>query len=105
MKRVGRIVKLKPGMKQKYIKLHANPWPEVTEAIHSCGLRNFSIYLDGNTLFSYFEYVGSDYQTDMERLDILTKEWLQETDRCQQPVRGAVKGRLWNQMEEIFYQE
>lgn len=105
MKRVGRIVKLKPQMKERYIKLHANPWPEVTKSINDCGIRNFSIYLKGELLFSYFEYIGDSYQEDMQKLDMLTAEWLRETDQCQEPVAGAREDELWSVMDEIFYQE
>lgn len=105
MKRVGRIVKLKTEMKERYIKLHANPWAEVKEAIYHCGIRNFSIFIKGETLFSYFEYVGDNYAADMEKLDILTAKWLKETDSCQEPVKEAAKGELWSVMEEIFYQD
>lgn len=105
MKRVGRIVKLKPQMKERYIRLHADPWPEVTEAIHICGIRNFSIYVKGEILFSYFEYVGNAYEDDMKKLDELTAEWLKETDKCQEPVDPAETDGLWSTMDEIFYQE
>lgn len=105
MKRIGRIVKLKQEMKERYIQLHADPWPEVTRAIHDCGIRNFSIYLKGEILFSYFEYVGNAYEDDMKRLDELTAEWLRETDRCQEPAEQTEEGGLWSVMDEIFYQE
>lgn len=105
MKRIGRIVELKPEMKEKYIQLHANPWPEVTKAIHDCGIRNFSIYIKGDILFSYFEYIGDNYVEDMKRLNLLTSEWLKETDACQKPSLGAATGELWSLMDEIFYQE
>lgn len=105
MKRIGRVVGIRPELKTRYLELHANPWPEVTRAIHACNIRNFSIYLKGETLFSYFEYIGQEYENDMRRLDELTEEWLKETDRCQIPVEDASPGELWSSMEEIFYQE
>ena len=103
MKRVGRVVKVKPEMKEKYFYLHANPWPEVTKALSDCGLTNFSIFNKGDLLFSYFEYIGENYEEDMKRLDILTAEWLKETDACQTPIEDAEEGELWSVMEEKFY--
>ena len=105
MKRVGRIVKVKLEMKDRYIELHANPWSEVSKAIYACGIRNFSIFVKGEMLFSYFEYIGTDYEADMERLDHLTKDWLKETDACQTPVEDAADDELWCEMETIFYQQ
>lgn len=105
MKRIGRVVKIRPEFTEKYVELHANPWSEVTRAIHDCGIRNFSIYLKGDLLFSYFEYTGKEYEADMKRLEQLTSEWLKETDACQTPIEGAKEGELWSVMEEVFYQE
>lgn len=105
MKRYGRIVKVKPEMLEKYKKLHDNPWPEVTKAITQCNIVNFSIFHRDEYLFSYFEYVGDDFQKDMDRLGELTKEWLTETDQCQSPIETAAEGELWTFMEEVFYQK
>lgn len=105
MKRCGRVVKVADGMLEKYKKLHANPWPEVTKAIHDCNIRNFSIYNKGDYLFSYFEYIGDAYEEDMKKLDQLTADWLKETDACQRPIECAAPGELWSVMEEIFYQK
>lgn len=105
MKRCGRVVRVAPGMLERYVNLHANPWPEVTKAIHDCNLRNFSIYHKKELLFSYFEYVGKDYDADMKRLDQLTADWLKETDACQEPMDFAEPGELWTVMEEVFYQK
>ncbi|PXV86274.1 L-rhamnose mutarotase [Lachnotalea glycerini] len=103
--RIGRVVKVKADMKERYKQLHAKPWAEVTKAIHDCNIKNFSIYLKGELLFSYFEYIGDNYAQDMKALDELTKDWLKETDQCQEPVEGALEGELWSVMEEVFYQE
>ena len=104
MKRISRVVKVRPELKERYMELHANPWPEVTRAIHECGICNFSISIKGNILFSYFEYNGNDYENDMKKLDELTRDWLKETDRCQIPVAEAKEGEIWTVMKEIFYQ-
>jgi L-rhamnose mutarotase len=105
MERYGRIVKVKPEKLEYYKKLHADPWPEVSDAIGKCNLRNFSIYYKDGYLFSYYEYVGNDYQKDIERLSELTRNWLNETDPCQQPIETAKNGELWVDMLELFHQD
>ena len=62
---------MKPEYLEKYKALHANPWPEVNEMIKKCNIQNYSIYYRGGYLFSYFEYVGDNYEEDMK------KKWLQ----------------------------
>ncbi|MDD3743449.1 MAG: L-rhamnose mutarotase [Lentimicrobiaceae bacterium] len=103
MKRYGKVIKIKPDKLDYYKKIHANPWPEVVTAIYECNVRNFSIYYRDGYLFSYYEYIGKDYDADMKKLSKLTKDWLQETDPCQTPVESAKKDEWWAEMEEVFH--
>ena len=48
-------MQLKPGNEQEYLRRHDEIWPEMVEALRNAGFRNYSIYLDGLTLFAYFE--------------------------------------------------
>ena len=71
MKRYGMVLGLREEKIDEYKRLHAAVWPGVLKKIAECNIRNFSIYLrklpDGkHYLFSYFEYVGEDYDADME---------------------------------------
>jgi len=104
MKRYGKVIKIKPEKIDYYKELHANPWPEVTAAINACNIRNYSIFYRDGYLFSYYEYVGSDYPADMRHLSQLTRHWLAETDPCQEPVASAASGVWWADMEEVFFQ-
>ena len=49
------VMKLKPGNEAIYKKKHDEIWPEMLELIHRQGIRNFSIYRYGLTLFAYLE--------------------------------------------------
>lgn len=105
MKRYGQVIKVKPEFLEKYKRLHANPWPEVNEMIRKCNIRNYSIYYRDGYLFSYFEYVGEDFDGDMAKMaaDPKTQEWWKETDPCQEPVRSAEPGEWWSLMEEVYH--
>lgn len=105
MKRYGQVIKVKPEFLDKYKELHANPWQEVNEMIHKCNLRNYSIYYRDGYLFSYFEYVGENFEEDMARMaaDPKTQECWQETDPCQEPVASAKPGEWWAFMEEVYH--
>lgn len=50
---------------KKYATYHANPFEGVNEMIKACNLQNYSIYYYDGLLFSYYEYVGDDYEADM----------------------------------------
>ena len=105
MKRVGQVIKVKPEYLEKYKALHANPWPEVNEMIKKCNIQNYSIYYRGGYLFSYFEYVGDNYEEDMKKMaaDPKTQEWWKETDPCQEPVDFAKPGEWWADTEEVYH--
>ncbi|MBP6446973.1 MAG: L-rhamnose mutarotase [Saprospiraceae bacterium] len=110
VQRYGSVTGLKPEKVDYYKQLHANAWQGVLNKIKECNIRNYSIYIkeiDGKPyLFSYFEYIGSDFDRDMQKMavDSLTQKWWKETDPCQQPLPDAVaKGGIWSEAEEVFH--
>jgi L-rhamnose mutarotase len=105
MKRYGMVIRVKPEKLDEYKRLHAAAWPGVLKMIHDCNIRNYSIYLKDGYLFSYFEYIGEDYQKDMARMaeDNVTQEWWKLTDPCQEPLPTRQPGEWWAVMEEVFH--
>jgi L-rhamnose mutarotase len=110
--RYGSVIGLREEKIAEYKKLHAAVWPEVAKMVRDCNIRNYSIYLrklpDGkHYLFSYFEYVGGDFQADMARMaaDAKTKQWWSFTDPCQKPLDDRKQGEWWASMEEVFHQD
>ncbi len=107
--RYGSVVGLKPEKKDEYIKLHAETWPEILDMVAKCNIRNYSIYLaelEGKLyLFSYFEYIGSDLEADMQLMkdDPKTNEWWALTDPCQTRLPGTPEGDQWLGLEEVFH--
>ena len=57
MIRKGFKMKLYPGFEKEYEKRHNQLWPEMRDMIHEYGGRNYSIFLDQETLtlFGYLE--------------------------------------------------
>jgi L-rhamnose mutarotase len=110
IQRYASITGLKPEKMAYYKKLHANAWPTVLKKIKECNIQNYSIYLkkvqNSYFLFSYFEYVGTDFKADMKKMadDTTTQRWWKETDPCQQPLpEAAAKKQIWTSMEEVFH--
>jgi len=103
------ITRLKPDKVEEYKYLHANPWPGVLKTIRDCNIRNYSIYLvelDSDLyLFSYFEYIGDDFDADMAKMaeDPVTREWWSRTDPCQIPLPGLEQGQIWKRIDEVFH--
>jgi L-rhamnose mutarotase len=105
MKRYGMVINVRPEKLEEYKRLHRAVWPGVLKMIADCNIRNYSIYLHGTTLFSYCEYVGTDFAADMAKMaaDPTTQQWWKETEPCQQPVASAAKGEWWANIEEVFH--
>jgi L-rhamnose mutarotase len=112
MKRFGAVIRLREEQREEYVRLHAAAWPGVLATISACNLRNYSIFLkrldDGALyLFSYCEYVGSDYEADRAKMaaDPVTREWWRLTDPCQQPIAQRSPGEWWASMDEVFHHD
>lgn len=110
MKRYGMVIGLREDKIDEYKRLHAAAWPQVLQMIHQCNLRNYSIYLrkleDGrHYLFSYFEYIGSNFTEDMKQMaaDPTTQKWWSVCGPCQQPLADRQPGSWWAEMEEVFH--
>ncbi|MBA7586695.1 L-rhamnose mutarotase [subsurface metagenome] len=107
MQRYGMVIGLKPEKIDEYKKLHAAVWPDVLNMITKCNIRNYSIYLNENTLFSYFEYIGDDFDADMDKMaaDPITQKWWDVCKPCQKPLISRNEGEWWANMEEVFHQD
>jgi len=110
VQRVGSVIGLNRQTTEQYVILHRHVWPEVLEQIRKSNIRNYSIYMgeldDGNVyLFSYFEYVGDDFEADMQAMaaDPSTREWWKLTDPLQKRVKNTPAGDQWKTIEEVFH--
>lgn len=103
--RRAQVVRLRPEHREEYLRLHREVWPEVLAMITACNIRNYSIYLHGDLLISYYEYIGEDHAADMARMaaDPATQRWWKLTDPCQEQVPGAKPGEWWTVLPEVFH--
>lgn len=105
MQRYGMVIKVKPDKFQEYKQLHSQVWPDVLKMIKECNIRNYSIYHKDGYLFSYFEYVGDDFESDMAKMaaDPTTQKWWDVCKPCQEPLDTRAEGQWWASMEEVFH--
>jgi L-rhamnose mutarotase len=109
-RRFGSVIEIPKESILAYTQLHAAPWPGVIAAIEKSNIRNYSIYLgqlapDRYYLFSYFEYVGKDFDKDMAEndKDPVSREWWKYTDPLQKPIPTRKPGEHWHEMQEVFH--
>ena len=105
MKRVAQVIGLPAENAAEYERLHAEVWPTVLDRLARSNIRNYSIYRHGELLFSYFEYVGDDYEADLAAIaaDPETQRWWTFTDPLQRPVPEHADGEWWHELPEVFH--
>ncbi len=105
MTRYGSVIQIQEGKLEEYKALHAAVWPEVLKTIYKCNIRNYSIFYRDGYLFSYFQYIGDDYQVDMDKMarDPKTQEWWSLCIPCQKKIKTANQEEWWALMEEVFH--
>jgi len=52
------VLRVKPERIDEYVVAHAAVWPEMLQALRDAGIRNYSIFRDGNQVFGYFDGHG-----------------------------------------------
>ena len=55
MERMAWKGRIKPGCKAEYIRRHDEIWPEMKALLREAGIRNYTIWCQGDVLFGYYE--------------------------------------------------
>lgn len=104
MKRFTLHSDFKPEKVDDYVRLHTQPWPELMQLLESCHIHHYSISIRGTEVFTYYEYTGSDYAADMERMDdsAVMQRWWQYSKPC---FLHHDKAHYYDELKEVFYKE
>jgi L-rhamnose mutarotase len=109
LRRVGMVIGIKADQIGAYESLHSASNPGVRDLLNKYHMHNFSIYMrhldDGKYyLFGYYEYTGTDYDGDMNKLnaDPRNQNWLSTTGPMQVPLSGE---QSWAIMKEVYHNQ
>jgi len=109
MKRFGMRLGVRAECLPEYTRYHVRIWPEIEHAIHTAGIRNYSIFHFEGELFGYYEYVGppEQYAARMQTLAEAPRmrEWWDIMEAMQIPHAARKPGEWWAAMEEVFHQD
>ena len=75
MQRIATYMAVKPGTEGRYREEHANIWPEVLAGITRFGIHNYSIFMHGQELYSYFEVEDLEKTVAMAAADPDNQRW------------------------------
>jgi L-rhamnose mutarotase len=53
--RTAFVLRVRPDRVDEYVAAHRAVWPEMLDALRGAGIRNYTIFRNGNEMFGYFE--------------------------------------------------
>ena len=70
-------------------------------------MQNYSIFIEDDVVFGYFEYVGQDYEADMAKMaaDPTTQDWWSHTRPCFTKYKADSPEAFYTDMQQIFFFE
>lgn len=103
--RQASIIEIPPENTVRYEELHRDVPPAVLKAITDANIVNYSIFRYHEQLFSYFEYVGENYEDDMEKMaaDPAVQEWWAICKPLQRQTADNMEGAWWTPITEVFH--
>lgn len=99
-RRVCMYTLIRPGMRERYQELHDSIWPGVLDRIRRSNFSNYTIFVRGDMLVQYFEYVGTDWEADNAAMqaDPESQRWWRETAPCQLDPEPDLPGGPWREL-------
>ena len=68
--------KVRPGMQEEYKRRHDEIWDEMVKALKDAGIFNYTIWMDGDELFGYYECEkGVDYALSYQQENPVVQKW------------------------------
>ena len=104
MQRVATYMLVKAGMEETYREQHRHVWPEVLAGISSYGISNYSIYMMGRVLFSFFEVEDLDRAMAMAAADPVNQRWQQHMAPLMDIASGISDGSTVY-LDEVFHED
>jgi len=103
MERVTWKARIKPGMKQEYIKRHDEIWPEMTALLNEAGIHNYTIWCIGDELFGYYEAEhGAKYAADIQANSPVVAKWNIHMQDLMEMITEPNTDRPLS-LEQVFY--
>ncbi len=75
MERFAWKARVLPGKLEEYIKRHDEIWPEMSQVLQQAGIRNYTIWTDGDTLFGYYECDSVEVAAQVQASSPVVDRW------------------------------
>jgi L-rhamnose mutarotase len=102
MRRVATFMSVKNGMEERYRQEHRDIWPKVLDGITSYGIGNYSIFMRGRELYSYFEVKDLERAMVKAAADPINQQWQAHMAPLFDVPPGVKEGSTVY-LKEVFY--
>jgi L-rhamnose mutarotase len=95
-------MQLDAGQAEEYRRRHDAIWPELAQALHDAGVRDYSIFLDPEThmLFAVLRRTADHALDDLPRQEVMQRWWRHMADL----MRTNADGSPWQRaLEPMFH--
>ncbi len=69
------VLEVRPGYEEEYKRRHDEIWPEMVQTLREAGIRNYSIFRYGLTLFGYFETDDLEQTVEYLKNSEVNRRW------------------------------
>lgn len=97
--------RIKEEYLDEYVRMHENPWPEVLEEHKKAGIRNYSIFQNGNQFFYCFECDDVKAAFDYLSKSEICQKWNSITSKMVEGSFDLSDENTIRPLKEIFYLE
>ena len=85
---------LRPGTEEEYVRRHRELWPEMKEAIHAAGIRDYHIYLHGLQVIGVFQTDDLEATLEFQKSNEAMGRWAAHNKELFQPQSATPPGRM-----------
>ena len=97
--------KIIDGKKEEYIRRHKEIWQEMKDILKQAGICNYSIWIDGNDVFGYYECkFGVDFAAKIQNESKIVLKWNEYMKDVMVMGRDEKTGAQ-PKADEVFYLE
>lgn len=92
---------------EEYKKRHDEIWPEMLEILDKAGIKNYSIWNSGKTLFAYYECKDKEYADQVQAESEIVSKWnhyMEDLLESEKDENGKLVPVI-EQMEQMFYKK
>ena len=103
MEKYAWMAKLKPNKKEEYIYRHDHIWLEMVVVLKEAGISNYSIWIDGDIIFGYYECEkGVEYAAKVQAESPIVAKWNEYMKDVMEMIMDPI-AHAQPHLEQVFY--